>query len=180
MICSIKFLDKRFANEVRNLVGNDDVKFYSYLGNAIENEDFKEAFKEWYKTKTGKVASLKDKYSFKALAKAIQDYYSESVKNVDDTAIPDKSKRDYDYRYGYSSFETREESKRISADVILNKYNFIQDQGITVKGNKFDYYYNVLRNTWTRKIFDYMLKTKIRIYKLFIQNINLLIINFNI
>ena len=37
MICSIKFLDKRFANEVRNLVGNDDVKFYSYLGNAIEN-----------------------------------------------------------------------------------------------------------------------------------------------
>ena len=158
MICSIKFLDKRFANEVRNLVGNDDVKFYSYLGNAIENEDFKEAFKEWYKTKTGKVASLKDKYSFKALAKAIQDYYSESVKNVDDTAIPDKSKRDYDYRYGYSSFETREESKRISADVILNKYNFIQDQGITVKGNKFDYYYNVLRNTWTRKIFDYIAK----------------------
>ena len=63
MICSIKFLDKRFANEVRNLVGNDDVKFYSYLGNAIENEDFKEAFKEWYKAKTGKVASLKDKYS---------------------------------------------------------------------------------------------------------------------
>ena len=40
MICSIKFLDKRFANEVRNLVGNDDIKFYSYLGNAIENEDF--------------------------------------------------------------------------------------------------------------------------------------------
>ena len=71
MICSIKFLNKRFANEVRNLVGNDDVKFYSYLGNAIENEDFKEAFKEWYKSKTGKIASLKDKYSFKVLAKAI-------------------------------------------------------------------------------------------------------------
>ena len=158
MICSIKFLDKRFANEVRNLVGNDDVKFYSYLGNAIENEDFKEAFKEWYKAKTGKVASLKDKYSFKALAKAIQDYYSESVKDVDDTAIPDKSKRDYDYRYGYSSFETREESKRISANIILNKYNYIQDQGITIKGNKFEYYYGVLRDTWAKKVFDYICK----------------------
>lgn len=158
MICSIKFLDKRFANEVRNLVGNDDVKFYSYLGNAIENEDFKEAFKEWYKAKTGKVASLKDKYSFKALAKAIQDYYSESVKDVDDTAIPDKSKRDYDYRYGYSSFETREESKRISVNIILNKYNYIQDQGITIKGNKFEYYYGVLRDTWAKKVFDYICK----------------------
>ena len=158
MICSIKFLDKRFANEVRNLVGNDDVKFYSYLGNAIENEDFKEAFKEWYKAKTGKVASLKDKYSFKALAKAIQDYYSESVKDVDDTAIPDKSKRDYDYRYGYSSFETREESKIISANIILNKYNYIQDQGITVKGNKFEYYYGILRDNWLKNVFDYICK----------------------
>lgn len=158
MICSIKFLDKRFANEVRNLVGNDDVKFYSYLGNAIENEDFKEAFKEWYKAKTGKVASLKDKYSFKALAKAIQDYYSESVKDVDDTAIPDKAKRDYDYRYGYSSFETREESKRISANIILNKYNYNQDNGITVKGNKFEYYYSVLRDNWARKVFEYICK----------------------
>ena len=158
MICSIKFLDKRFANEVRNLVGNDDVKFYSYLGNAIENEDFKEAFKEWYKAKTGKVASLKDKYSFKALAKAIQDYYSESVKDVDDTAIPDKSKRDYDYRYGYSSSETREESKIISANIILNKYNYIQDQGITVKGNKFEYYYGILRDNWLKNVFDYICK----------------------
>lgn len=162
MICSPKFFENSLSKAIKDIVGDDDVKFYSYIGNAIEQEEFKDEFKTWYENKYKKKASLKNKRMMKQYAQDIIDYYQESNHSVNDTfVINGEQKQSYDYRLGYTNFAIREEGKIHSGIMLLNEYKRINDNGVRIRGNHESYYFSHLKDKWKNKLFEILLRQRL-------------------
>lgn len=138
-----------FSKELRKLVGNDSIKYYSIYGNVVQGDDFKPEFKSWYKTQYDKEAKMNAK-SNKDLASAVVEYYSKSPHDVNDTAIVDTI--DGANEHGYPSVIDREYGKRFSAAFLLDHFNALSKTGTEVVGNKLSHYRTTLKQRWLNHI----------------------------
>lgn len=158
MICSPQFFNSAFAKELRKVTGDNNTKFYSYIGNVTENEDFKKEFSEWYQSKYGEIPSMQNEKKFSDYVKSIEEYYKTSKKSTNDTFISDHQKTAYDYRLGYTNFDIRNEAMQHSGNVLLNRYKEINDNGIIIRGNHENYYFNFLKQFWKSELYNIILQ----------------------
>lgn len=138
-----------FSKELRKLVGNDSIKYYSIYGNVVKGDDFKPEFKSWYKDHYKKEADINAK-SNKGLASAVMEYYAKSPHDVNDTAIADTIEGANEH--GYPSVIDREYSKQFSAAFLLDHYNALNAKGVSVVGNKLSHYRTALKQRWLNHI----------------------------
>ena len=149
--CVINFAETKVGDKLRTLVGNNDTAYWNYVNKCFDNNGVKEEFSSWYKTTFKKECKTTDK----DFALRMIRYYNEHTTKVGRTLREGHNTSNVT-TYGYPSIQDREEGVRHSVGFILDEFTSIQNQGLTIKGNKREYYANVLQTQYKRHILNYI------------------------
>lgn len=157
MDCFARISSSKTGNELRKLIGDNDVLFTTMLLEASDVNGFTEDFQKVYKeSNKGAIAPLLDpktKPQATKIAKAIYDYYYKKHPNIDST-VRNQDSDNNTTLFGYSSIFNREKGKAHVATFILDTFNNLQNSGAELKKNKLEYYRKQAKKAWLDMIFD--------------------------
>ena len=157
MDCFARISSSKTGNELRKLIGDNDVLFTTMLLEASDVNGFTEDFQKVYKeSNKGAIAPLLDsktKSQAAKIAKAIYNYYYKKHPSID-TTVRNQDSDNNTTRFGYSSIFNREKGKAHVATFILDTFNNLQNSGAELKKNKLEYYRKQAKKAWLDMIFD--------------------------
>ena len=133
MDCFARISSSKTGNELRKLIGDNDVLFTTMLLEASDVNGFTEDFQKVYKeSNKGAIAPLLDpktKQQATKIAKAIYDYYYKKHPNIDST-VRNQDSDNNTTLFGYSSIFNREKGKAHVATFILDTFNKERDRQV--------------------------------------------------
>ena len=157
MDCFGRISSSKTGNELKKLLGDNDVLFTTMLLEASDKDDFSEDFKKAYaESNKGTIVPLLDsktKAEAIKIAKAIFDYYYKKYPSID-FSVRNQDSDNYVTTFGYSSIFNREKGKEHVATFILDTFNNLQNNGVELKKNKLEYYRKQAKKAWLDMIFD--------------------------
>lgn len=149
--CSIDFADSKVGTKLRTLVGNNNVAYWNYVNKCFDDNGIKDDFKSWYKKTFKKECKLTDR----DFANRMIRYYNETSLRVG-KVLRDNAESSSVRTFAYPSIADREEGIRHSVGFILNHFIAVQNAGLSITGNKRDYYKNILVSKYNDVIFNYI------------------------
>lgn len=161
MDCFARISSSKTSNELKKLIGDNDVLFTTMLLEALDKEEFSEDFKQVYaasnKGAAAPVLDPKSKTQATKIAKAIYDYYYKKHPSVD-SSVRNQDSDNNTTRFGYSNIFNREKGKAHIATFILDTFNNLQSSGAKLKSNKLEYYRKQAKKSWLDMIFNSVAK----------------------
>ena len=149
--CVINFAETKVGEKLRILVGNNNIAYWNYVSKCFDDNGIKDSFKTWYEKTFRKECKTTDKdFAIRMIR-----YYNETATKVGRSLRSGVNTSNVG-KYNYPSIQDREEGIRHSVGFLLDEFTNIQNQGLTIKGNKREYYANVLQTQFKKHIFNYI------------------------
>ena len=165
MNCLQRYFEEgnKIVQELKKLVGNDNVLHSSVLLSAVEitaesKVVFNTKFLKYYKTihpRSGELDIATDKTNVaKTIAKALLDYYYYEHPSVDST-VRNLNNNDAVIKFGYNNIFDREKGKSHIATMILDSFNNIQNNNLDLPKDPLKHYRVEAKKKWL----DFILTT---------------------
>ena len=149
--CVINFAETKVGEKLRTLVGNNNIAYWNYVSKCFDDNGIKDNFKTWYEKTFKKECKTTDRdFAIRMIR-----YYNETATKVGRSLRSGVNTSNVG-KYNYPSIQDREEGIRHSVGFLLDEFTNIQNQGLTIKGNKREYYANVLQTQFKKHIFNYI------------------------
>ena len=153
--CFERISENPISKVLANVIGANDLLITSVYLNAVDGDNFKEGFLNYYKKEhpKAKVPDLNTKNA--NVVKSMISYFKLTRPSVDDTVDNTKAD-DYITRFGYASVFDREAGKNHVGVIMLDEYNNLVKKQIKQpeKEEVLEYYRNHAKLTWLNHIFE--------------------------
>ena len=167
--CGIRFPQTNVFNKIDKIFGNNyeltsAIKLEVWSGGDKFSPEFIEWFKKKNNTNEEPQFKVRTKEAIDNIASNVREYYYSLHSSIYETVnknIINETTRVLDYT---SSIE-RENGKSHIADIILDEFNRLTNENITLDNNQINHYLDVAKNEWLNVIFNTVLHNTDSEYK---------------